>query len=257
MQRVKLIHWKEEGLPERVDKLTVAGYEADTCIPHGTAFLKALEENPPAAVVIDLTRMPSQGRDLGILIRKRKGTRRIPLVFVGGASEKVARVKEILPDATYTSWESIAPALKSAIANPPTSPAVPESTFDAYKGKPLVEKLGIKADFQIALYGAPGGFERSLGKLPKGVVLHKGEVENHDLSMWFTRSGEALAREIKGVAEKAGQKPIWIAWPKKTSKITTDLSQQLVREVGLASGLVDYKICSIDDTWSGLLFKRR
>jgi hypothetical protein len=120
-----------------------------------------------------------------------------------------------------------------------------------------VEKLGIKANFQVALYNAPGGFEKTLGKLPKGVVLHEGEVESHDLSMWFIRSGEALEWEIKAMAEKAGEKPIWIAWPKKKSKMATDLTQQRVREVGLASGLVDYKICSIDETWSGLLFKRR
>lgn len=255
--RVKLIHWKEEELPERVERLTAAGYEADTHMPQGTAFLKEMGENPPVAVIIDLTRMPSQGRDFGILIRKRKGTRHIPLVFVEGAPEKVARVKDILPDATYTSWDDIGPALETTISNPPASPTVPESTFDAYKGKPLVEKLGIKADFQVALYGPPDGFEKTLGKLPKGVVLHEGVVESHDLSMWFTRSGEELEKEIKAMGEKAGQKPIWIAWPKKTSKMATDLTQQRVREVGLASGLVDYKICSIDETWSGLLFKKR
>jgi hypothetical protein len=257
MSRVKLIHWKEEELPERVDKLAAAGYEVDTGMPQGAAFFKALGENPPVAVIIDLTRMPSQGRDFGVLLRKRKGTRHIPLVFVGGAPEKVSRVQKILPDATYTIWDEISPALEAAIENPPASPFVPESTFDAYKGKPLVEKLGIKADFQVALYGPPDGFEKTLGKLPKGVVLHEGVVESHDLSMWFTRSGGALEKGIKAMAERAGEKPIWIAWPKKTSKMAGDLTQQQVREVGLASGLVDYKICSIDETWSGLLFKRR
>lgn len=257
MQLVKLIHWKEEELPERVDKLTAAGYQVDARMPKGAAFLKELGENPPAAIIIDLTRLPSHGRDFGILIRKRKGTRHIPLVFVGGAPEKITRVMEVLPDASYTSWEDIGPALETAIANPLVAPVVPESTFDAYKGKPLVEKLGIKADFQVALYDAPVGFEKILGKLPKGVGLHEGVVERHDLSVWFTRSSEALEQEIKVMADRAGEKPIWIAWPKKGSNLVTDLTQQHVREVGLASGLVDYKICSIDDTWSGLLFKRR
>ncbi len=257
MQRVKLIHWKEKELPERVDKLTNAGYEVDARMPQGVALLKAMEENPPVAIIIDLSRLPSQGRDYGILLRKRKGTRHIPLIFVGGEPEKVTRVIEVLPDATYISWDEIGPALESAIANALEAPAVPESAFDAYKGKALVEKLGIKANFQVVLYSPPDGFEKTLGKLPEGVVLHEGEVESHDLSMWFTHSSETLEREIKVIAEKAGQKPIWIAWPKKTSRITTDLTQQLVREVGLASGLVDYKICSIDETWSGLLFKKR
>jgi len=78
-----------------------------------------------------------------------------------------------------------------------------------------------------------------------------------DLTMWFVRSGKELNRGIKKIAADLDDGSIWIAWPKKTSAIVSDLSQVSVRSVGLASGLVDFKVCAIDATWSGLLFKRR
>jgi hypothetical protein len=257
MARIMLIHWKAEELPERVARLESAGYQVETPHPQGAAFLRELAENPPATLVIDLTRLPSHGRDYGILLRQRKGTRRIPLVFVGGAPDKVDRLKGLLPDAVYTAWEDIGTAVGAAIAGPPADPVVPASVFEAYKDKQLVEKLGIKPGFQVALYHPPEGFKQVLGKLPKGVVLLEGGGGDRDLSLWFARSVEELEQDISAMAERAGSKPMWIAWPKKSSKLATDLTQQIVREAGLASGLVDYKICTIDATWSGLLFKKR
>ena len=242
---------------ERVERLKSAGYEADPKMPQGPTFLRELGENPPAAVVIDLTRLPAQGRDMGVAIRMRKGTRHIPLVFVEGVPEKVEKIKELLPDAVYTTWEKIIPALGQAIANPPNDPVVPKSAFDAYKGKPLVEKLGIKAGFLVVLVNPPEGFNKTLGALPKGVKLQDGAGDGHDLMIWFTRSGEELEQGIEDMTKIAKRGRMWIAWPKKTSKMVSDLTQQYVRDVGLASGLVDYKICSIDKTWSGLLFKWR
>jgi hypothetical protein len=75
--------------------------------------------------------------------------------------------------------------------------------------------------------------------------------------MWFVRSSKELSRGIRKIAADLDQGLIWIAWPKKTSTIASDLSQVAVRSVGLANGLVDFKVCAIDATWSGLLFKRR
>ena len=257
MPRVKLIHWKAEEMRERVDRLSSVGYEADPKMPQGPTFLRELGENPPIAVIIDLTRLPAQGRDMGVAIRMRKGTRYIPLVFVEGVAEKVKKIKELLPDAVYTTWDKVGPALEQAIANPLIDPVVPKSAFDAYKGKPLVEKLGIKAGFLVALVNPPEGFNKTLGGIPKGVKLQDGAGHGHDLMIWFNRSGEELEQGIEEMAEIAKRGPMWIAWPKKGSELAGDLTQQYVRDVGLASGLVDYKICSIDTTWSGLLFKWR
>jgi hypothetical protein len=163
----------------------------------------------------------------------------------------------LLPDAVYASWGEINSALPEAIANPPTDPVVPESVFAGYAGKALPDKLGIKANSVLALVDAPQGFDRTLGDLPEGVVTWEDADAASDLTVWFVRSQRELEEQIPRMAARTDGGPLWIAWPKKSSGVASDLSQQGVREVGLAAGLVDYKICSIDEVWSGLLFTHR
>jgi hypothetical protein len=254
---VQLIHWHSAETKERAERVRAAGYEVDCEVPDGPNFLRKLSRDPPMAVVIDLARLPSQGRDMAVAIRKQRATRHVPLVFVGGDPKKVARIKEILPDAVYTSWSLIGSSLERAITHAPTDPVVPQSVFEAYSGKPLAEKLGIKANSIVGLVGAPRGFRETLGALPQGVQLLPQVRGRCDLVIWFTRSRKELQRGIESMAVQVNRGALWIAWPKKASGVATDLSQQYVREVGLAAGLVDYKICSIDATWSGLLFTRR
>ncbi len=257
MERVQLIHWNSDEARERAQRLAAAGYEVDHEISGGSAFVREMGQNPPAAVVIDLARLPSQGRDLALLLRKTKATRDVPLVFIGGPPEKVTRIQELLPDATYASWERIGDAVAEAIANPPVDPVTPESQFAAYVGKSLVEKLGIGADSVVGLVAAPRGFKETLGALPEGAQLREGASGDCDLFIWFVRSRAALEEGVQEMVDLAEHGPVWIAWPKKASRMATDLTQQQVREMGLDAGLVDYKICAIDKTWSGLLFTRR
>ncbi|MBN1582355.1 MAG: hypothetical protein JXA89_16735 [Anaerolineae bacterium] len=257
MKRIQLIHWQADEAKERAARLERAGYQVDCQIPGGSAYLRALEATAPDAVVIDLSRLPSQGRDFALLIRKRKGTRYFPLVFVGGAPEKVSRIQELLPDALTTCWERIDEALEEAIANPPADPIAPDSQFAAYAGKPLWKKLGIKPNSMVGLIDTPPDFGRTLAELPEGVRLQQQVYEGCDLFVWFVQSRDELEARIAEMAALAERGPLWIAWPKKASRMTTDLTQQHVRDVGLATGLVDYKICSIDKTWSSLLFTKR
>lgn len=257
MQRIQLIHWKEEETAERSERLRQLGYQVDTEIETPPQLLRRLGEESPAAVVIDLGRLPSQGRDMGLHIRLRKATRRLPLVFVGGAEEKVARIKEVLPDAVYTTWAEIEKALPQAIIAPPAEPVVPQSVFAPYAGKPLVEKLGIKEDSVVGLVDAPPDFRQTLGELPPGTRLHDLADGRCNLAIWFNRSAGDLQRAMPAIVAWAEHGPVWIAWPKKASQVATDLTQQLVRDTGLKHGLVDYKICAIDKTWSTLLFRRR
>ena len=93
MQVIRLIHWNAGEAAERAGRLRTAGFEVNHELPGGASFLKDLGLDPPAAIAIDLSRLPSQGRDLALMIRKRKDTRGIPLVFVGGEPEKVERVR--------------------------------------------------------------------------------------------------------------------------------------------------------------------
>lgn len=256
MYRVRLIHSNAAEAEERSGQLRSAGFAVihDPLTPAG---LRALREEPPDAIVLDLSRAPSQGRDLALGLRKQKATRDVLLVFVGGDPEKVARIRELLPDATYTTWNAIEGALSQAIAHPPEQPVVPASVFEAYRGTPLPKKLGIKAGSTVNLVGAPDGFEEGLGGLPTGVDLMRDTREVSDVTLWFVRSREELEDQIEAMGAYAEGGGLWIVWPKKASGMASDLSQAVVRKTGLAAGLVDFKICSVDATWSGLRFTQR
>lgn len=256
MRRLRLIHWNAEEARERAERLEAAGYEV-VHAPLDPAGLRELRQNPPAVVVIDLSRMPTQGRDVGVAVRHYRSTRQVPIVFVDGDPAKVERVKKQLPDAVYTKWSRIRSALKRAIAHPPTDPVVPESAMAGYSGTPLTKKLGIKANSTVVLVGAPKDFEKTLGTLPEGVKLRRQARGRNDLVIWFAGSRKDLESRVERLGQLAGTGGLWIAWPKQASGVRTDLTQTVVRKAGLAVGLVDYKICAIDATWSGLRFARR
>lgn len=255
---VELIHWQTAEGGKRVEQLEAAGYEVRFERFNGPSFVRRLRKDLPDAVVIDLTRLPSQGRDVGLAIRQAKATRHLPLLFVGGDAEKVERVRELLPDAVYSTWRRIRSSLKRAIARPLEHPVVPKSALAGYSGTPLAKKLGIESGSVVALLGAPSRFEETLGELPPDIRLKWRSAGVADRVLLFVRSQSDLRRRFTAaercVADGGG---LWIAWPKKASGVVSDLTQAVVRAHGLEAGLVDYKICSIDTTWSGLLFARR
>jgi len=239
-----------------VKRLRGAGYTVNGGAV-GPDVLAALKRRSPSAVVIDLRHSPSTGRDVALWLRKTKATRHLPLVIVEGDEEKTAQICAMLPDAVRTSPGRIRGAVRRAIANPPAEPVVPASSMAGYSGTPLPKKLGIKAESVLILAGAPENFEATLGALPEGVTLRRQARGNCDLAIWFVRSRRELERRVVRMGELAGKGGLWIAWAKQGSGIETNVNQNLVRAVGLASGLVDYKICAIDRQWSGLRFARR
>ena len=256
MNVIRLIHWRKEEAEERAKQHLDSGYDV-TSETFDRETLRKMKDSLPAAVVIDLSRMPSQGRDVALAIRMSKPLRRVPLVFAEGDPEKVARIKELLSDAVYTDWKNIRGALKKAISHPPLNPVVPKTVFDPYSRTPLVKKLGIKAGSVVALIDAPKEFTKILDVLPKDVVLRESLSSRVDMTIWFIKSRRTLERRIGRMTAQAEKGRLWIAWPKKASGVATDLSQPVVRQVGLAAGLVDFKVCSIDATWTGLRFSQR
>ena len=126
-----------------------------------------------------------------------------------------------------------------------------------YSLTPLPKKLGIKENSVVALMAAPSDFLKTLGRLPEGTTLHANPRAKRDLTIWFVHSLKALRVAIPRMAEASRQGGVWIAWPKKTSALAGDVSETEVRSLGLAAGMVDYKICAIDQTWSGLKFALR
>jgi hypothetical protein len=256
-----LVHWNLAEAEEKARRLIAAGFSVQYNLPLFPELIRQLGQNPPDAVLIDLSRLPSQGRDLGVALRQVKATRHIPLLFVGGEQPKVERIQRLLPDATFTDWQEIESALNHALANQPSAPVAPKSRFAAYAGTPLPKKLGIRAGLKVSLVAAPPEFISRLDELPAGVTLQAELAESSDLAIWFVRSALELEQKLLQVTQAAGDIPLWIAWEKKTNRRAgaagASVTQSLVRNSGLAIGWVDYKICSIDEHWTGLLFRQR
>jgi CheY-like chemotaxis protein len=259
MSRIVLVHWKEKEARQRAAQLRQTGHRVATHTDQqaGGVGLRDYRRKPPDAFVIDLSRLPSHGTAVATFLRQQKATRPLPLVFVDGAPEKVARVRKLFPDAVYTDWGRFRSALRRALKNPPKQPVVP-GTMAGYSGTPLPKKLGIKPGTVVALVGAPKGFGKTLGTLPEGARLQNGPGGRPDLILLFCRSQAEMKKQFPVAARTlADPGKVWIAWPKKASGVATDLDGNQVRRYGLSQHFVDYKICAIDETWSGLLFARR
>ncbi len=257
MTRIQLIHWNRAEADERARRLEAMGYVVDLDVQNVLELLRALRRDPPAAVVIDLSRLPSQGRDVAVGMRAHAATRRVPIVFVAGEPAKVTAIRDRLPDAVYTTWEEIEHALAGVIAAPPQHPVAMRSQMDGYSGKPLATKLGIKPGMVVALIDEPPELRAELGELPPGVELRREAGLESTLIVWFVRSRRLLEEGMQDMAIRVDKNSLWIAWPKKGSPLASDVGEPQVRAAGLAAGLVDFKICSIDATWSGLCFRRR
>ena len=136
------------------------------------------------------------------------------------------------------------------------SPAMPAATA-GYSGTPLPKKLGIRENYSIVLLNAPVRFERKLEPLPEGAEFVT-DAKRANVAVLFAASQAELARDFRPLAKALPERTaLWIAWPKQASGIATDLKENVVREFGLDAGWVDYKVCAIDETWSGLCFARK
>ena len=117
-----------------------------------------------------------------------------------------------------------------------------------YSGTPLPKKLGIHDGARVRLAGAPEGFAAALGVVPRA----RGEA---DVIVLFTKTAAGLTRSFPRLRRSLHPSGgLWVAWPKQASGVRTDLSEGVVRQYGLGQGLVDNKVCAIDETWSGLRF---
>jgi hypothetical protein len=127
-----------------------------------------------------------------------------------------------------------------------------------YSGTPLWRKLGIRPGGRVGLVGAPEGFEAALEPLPNGVVvLRRGRAPLGVLIVFVTRRRALETRQAELATRLTPAGMLWVAWPKRASGVPTDLTENVLREVLLPSGMVDTKVCAIDSTWSGLRFVRR
>ena len=247
MPLIRLIGWSGRTL-------RVPGFTVDASPFQSSRLVGRIRDLAPAAVLIDLDKAPSHGRAVAIVLRSSKSTREIPIVFAGGLPEKVERVRRDLPDSIFTSWQGVAKALKQAIHSGP-QPPVP-NFMQRFYGSPLGKKLGLKDE--VAVIHPPEAFEEQLGELEEGVWLRPAISRQTNLAIWFVRSRLELEDGIDIMLTRLPLgRSIWIAYPKSSSRFASDLTQNDLRSIAIASGLVDYKICSIDQDWSALKFTRK
>ena len=127
-----------------------------------------------------------------------------------------------------------------------------------YSGRSLVDKLGIKPGMRVAILGAPSGFRATLGTLPDGVSVTGTPRGALPFIHFFTKQRSRLEQRFPAMERALAQDgALWVSWPKKSSGVATDLTEDVVRAVALAGGLVDVKVCAVDEVWSGLKLVRR
>ena len=254
---IRLVHWNEEEAAERATRLEALGYEVEATVPGTSIGIRELTAHQPIAFVIDLSGLPSHGREVARALRQSKALRTVPIVFLDGRPEKVAAAEDEFPDAAFASWDEAGEAIAGAIACPPVDPVVPVSDSGPHSGTPLPKKLGVRPGTTVVLIGAPDGFEATLGALPEGASLRRGNRGAREITISFETSDAALNARMDTLVRTTGEGMLWIAWPKGSSAIDTDLTQAAVMEASLGAGLVDSKVCAIDDDWSALRFTKR
>ena len=254
---VRIIGPSSKASTTWIARLADAGYAIDREPVNGPDDLKRMARQPPRAFVIDLDRAPARGRDIALALRQRVATRRVPIVFVASDRSRFTRLKALPVETMHTGPEDVVTALASALAMPPSGAAPTPAATAGYSGTPLPRKLGIKPGMRVVLVRAPDGFEGILEPLPPDVTLRTTNRGTRDLTLWFTRSRRDLERGMTRIAQSAGDGRLWIVWPKKTSPLAADHTGEDVRRVGLSAGLVDFKVCAVDEDWSGLAFVRR
>ena len=122
-----------------------------------------------------------------------------------------------------------------------------------YSGKPLVQKLGIKPGFRIFVGGAPGAYSDIVGRLPAGVTITSRLKAPLDMVHLFATNASELASGLRGAREAISPDGVvWVSWPKKASKVLTDVTEGVVRAEALKRDLVDVKVAAVNEIWSGL-----
>lgn len=252
--RVRLIHWNAAGAARYIDLLADAGYQVEYSHSFQPASMRAWRESPPDAFVFDLSRLPSHCREIAISLRQSKATRAVPMIFCEGLPGKIEQTRSLLPDAAYCRFTQLNDVLRTALESGPKLPVIPVAMMNRYAGRTTAQKLGIKLANRVRLIDAPRDVHKVLGELPDGVEFVEGGAA--EVTVCFATDPAELQDRLSELRAVAGRTKLWICW-KKGKGTAGGVSERLVRECGIALGLVDYKVCSVNDTWSGLLFSRR
>jgi CheY-like chemotaxis protein len=254
MPRVRIVHWKPADAEALLETCRAGGLEVEfdpAALPDAA---RTIRRTMPDALVIDLTRMPSHGRELAFAIRRTKYTRQIPIVFVDGEPEKVEAIRRQLPDAVFASRRQLCARIKSACGKKIRNPVTPPGVMERYASRSKAQKLGIKEGSTVALFDAPRDYAAVLGEMPAGVELVEDPDAVHPVTLWFVRDPREYRIGLGRMRAIADRTKLWIVWRKAS---TGGLTSNLIREAANEAGLVDYKICAVGAQWSGMVFARR
>jgi hypothetical protein len=250
MLRLRLIHWNAAEAAPYLTLLKEAGHRVEYSPEFSPQLMREWRSAPPDAFIIDLSRLPSHGREIAIALRQSKATRGIPLLFCEGEEEKVAKTRSLLPDATFCKLSRLKSTLRIATRSASNAPVVPIAMMDRYTGRSTGQKLGIRSGDAVALLNAGRDMPATLGELPENVKFVETAAA---VTLCFVTDANDLQRQISSLRFLAAHTKLWICW-KKGKWAQGGVTERLVRETGIALGLVDYKICSVSEVWSGLLF---
>ena len=253
MPRVRIVHWKAAEAGPLVEACRACGFEVEYDDVDGSSLVKKIRQNPPDALAIDLTRLPSHGRDVAIYLRRTKYARHVPLIFIDGPPEKVEAIRRELPDAAFTTSRRLCAAIKSACAKRIADPVLPPALMERYASRTVAQKLGIKPGATVAVIDPPRDYAAALGELPEGAELVENSDSIHAVTLWFVRDAREYQAGLRRMRTIAHQTKLWIVWRKGTGLLT----DRLVRQAAIDVGLVDYKICAVNAQWSAMAFARK
>jgi hypothetical protein len=261
---LRLICWNEADASTRATSLQRGGYRVIADPPENPGgMVRYFRELTPDVVVIDLDRLPSHGRELGLSLRASKSTSHLRLVFAGGVPAKIELVRAAIPDAIFTPWNNgVAAAIERAIAQPDPprlrSRELPKATGPGS----LERKLDIKPQAHFVIVSVnrsdSAWLDELLTSAPEGAIRQRRIDATTTLALFPVATRRDLMRALEQARASLPPKAsLWIVHPKQTSPLAADFNQEDVREAGLAHGFVDYKVCAVDKDWSALKFARR
>ena len=249
MRTIRLFHWRASEAEALAAALGRAGFRVLYRAEAQAPSVRDIKESGVSAIVIDLSRLPSHGRNVAAWIRGTKSIRHIPLVFAGGEAAKVAAIRKEIPDAAYVSHARLADALRRVKA--PKDPVVPRQMMQTDPNRTTAQKLGIREGTRVQLIDPPANYERVIGPIPAEAKMTEEPADASAITLWFAHEPGQFEAGLPARRGLAAKGRLWIVWRKGRQD---GFNGDFVRQAALKVGLVDYKICSLDSAWSGMLF---
>jgi hypothetical protein len=253
-KRVALISWNSQLAEEHRKLLEEAEFVVEPLIARGSGMIGKMAAAAPVAIVIDLDSKPAYGREAAIVLRNSKTTRRFPLIFAGGAAEKIPAIRAEIPDAVYCAWDEIRAGVKRGIAHAPVQPVRPRGRGEgAVMGPVLAKKMRIHAGMRVTIVGDVIGLGRRLG------MEYEEQVHPHtELALTVVRTAREMEDAFEMLAAQLPSKAvIWILYPKQSGGLKSDFTLMDVLARGQAFGFSGFMTCAVDTEWSGARLVRK